>query len=46
MEVGGNAKFKEFLDRYGLVDESQNMKYSTVAADFYRRWIQSMVKGE
>merc|ERR1719498_684291 len=44
--MGGNAKMREFFDRYDLNEESQNMKYSTVAAAYYKRWILAMTQGK
>ena len=46
MEKGGNAKLKEFFQRYDLNDEPQNEKYSTVAANFYKKWLLSIVQQE
>ena len=43
---GGNGKLKEFFDRYDLNEESQNVKYSTVAAHYYKRWILAETQGE
>lgn len=45
MEKGGNAKLKEFFQRYDLNDEAQNVKFSTVAANYYKKWLLSMVQG-
>ena len=43
---GGNGKLKEFFDRYDLNEEGQNVKYSTVAAHYYKRWILAETKNE
>ena len=38
---GGNIKFKEFLEGYGLNQEYSQTRYRTVAAAYYRRWLMS-----
>lgn len=42
MSVGGNKKFIDFMNIYGLNSEEIQDKYTTVAADFYRRQLNSM----
>lgn len=46
MEMGGNQKLREFLQRYDLNDDAQNTKYNTAACDFYKKWLLSMAQGE
>lgn len=46
MLVGGNKKFVDFMSIYGLNDEEIQDKYTTVAADFYRRQLNSLAKNE
>ena len=46
MSVGGNKKFIEFMDIYGLNREEIQDKYTTVAADFYRRQLSSMANNQ
>lgn len=46
MELGGNGKLEEFFKRYDLCDESQNVRYSTAACQFYRKWLLSMAQGQ
>jgi len=45
MELGGNTKLREFFQRYDLIDESQNDRYSTVASSFYKKWLLSLAQG-
>lgn len=37
MKEGGNCKFKEFLEEYKLNKDSNETKYKTNAAEYYRK---------
>ena len=43
MQLGGNKKLQEFFARYDLNEESQNVRYSTVASNFYKKWLLATV---
>lgn len=41
MREGGNAKFKAFMETYDLNQQQPAMKYKTVAAEYYRKSVNS-----
>ena len=46
MERGGNHKLRLFFAEYDLLDESPNIRYKTIAAQYYRRRLRAEVFGE
>eukprot|EP00831_Metopus_contortus_P032122 TRINITY_DN26037_c0_g1_i2.p2 TRINITY_DN26037_c0_g1~~TRINITY_DN26037_c0_g1_i2.p2 ORF type:complete len:174 (-),score=26.37 TRINITY_DN26037_c0_g1_i2:123-644(-) len=44
LEKGGNLAFKNFMTRYDLNDQIPEIKYVTVAADFYRARLKAIVE--
>lgn len=45
ISFGGNRAFSEFMRNYDLGDEDFKTKYGSVAAEFYRKRLQSFTKG-
>ena len=45
MTLGGNRKFREFLNNYQLNEEYPAARYQTRAADFYRRQLGAKCNG-
>ena len=44
---GGNQKFRDFLEGYSLNDPAwQLVRYRTVAAAYYRRWLMASALGQ
>jgi len=37
LELGGNARLKDFLTKYDLQDEEITLKYNSKAAVYYRK---------
>lgn len=46
MRVGGNAKFRAFLETYGLQDAPIERKYHTRAAEYYRDTVRATADGQ
>ena len=42
MENGGNRRLSEFLERYDLAKEEIKVKYTTIAAQYYRKRLASL----
>ena len=43
ISMGGNKKFREFLETYKLQDESIQVKYKSKAANYYRLNVNSLI---
>ena len=43
--MGGNLKFKEFLESFDLIKDNINFKYKTNAAKFYRDNLDNIMNG-
>ena len=39
LDIGGNKKFKEFMEIYNLNSEPSKVKYRTKAAEYYRQQV-------
>lgn len=46
MQLGGNARFREFLKKYKLGTMSIHKKYRTSAAKYYREYLDALENGE
>jgi len=46
LSLGGNKRFLEFMEAYGLENEPSNIKYKTKAAEFYRNMLKAMSEGK
>jgi hypothetical protein len=46
MSIGGNKKFKDFLDVYGISCKEVDEKYPTVAARFYRKQLKAAANNQ
>ena len=46
LSLGGNKKFFEFMQAYGLNTEPSNVKYKTKAAEFYRQKLKFLAEGK
>ncbi|OMJ84342.1 hypothetical protein SteCoe_14567 [Stentor coeruleus] len=44
MSSGGNSALKEFFNYYDLMDAPSNIRYNTIAAEFYRDMLVSVTK--
>lgn len=42
---GGNRAFVNYMDQYDLMTETQQKKYSTIAAQYYRDHLKNKVSG-
>ena len=45
MQLGGNAKFRDFLDKYQIKNMNIHKKYKTKAAKHYREYLDSLCNG-
>ena len=45
MSCGGNRRFSEYLNNFGLNGEMVDLKYNSKAADFYRIRLRSECDG-
>jgi len=45
MALGGNKKLKDFYQKYDLLEEEVQMKYNSVAAEYYRVMLRSLAEG-
>lgn len=44
MSSGGNSALKEFFNYYDLMESPSNIRYNTIAAEFYREMLVSVTK--
>lgn len=45
MALGGNKALKAFYAKYDLIEEEVQMKYNSVAAEYYRVKLRSLAEG-
>ena len=46
MENGGNQKLKDYLAKFGLLEEDIKTKYNSVAANWYRKNLAAVAFGQ
>ena len=46
MSMGGNLRLKKHFSEYDLLEEAPQMRYRTLAADYYRRMLRASASGE
>ncbi len=46
LSLGGNKRFNEFMEMYGLATAPPKIKYKTRAAEFYRGMLKAMAEGQ
>jgi hypothetical protein len=42
---GGNKAFRDYMDQYGLMYQTVQKRYSSVAAQYYRDHLKNKIKG-